>query len=89
MVRASTWTVSTYAWQKAIEPLTFANAWHTITISQRNGNVTLSYDGVKQLTAIVTLVTTGLVGFTAGVGGESDAVGVRNFSGTFYDCLAK
>jgi hypothetical protein len=80
--------IGVYAWQKAIEKLSFADAWHKYTIKQRAGSVTLFYDGVMQLTANVPAVKTGIVGWGAGVGGESDSVAIRNASATFYDCVA-
>ena len=80
--------IGVYAWQKAIEKLSFADAWHKYTIKQRGGAVTVFYDGVMHLTASVTTVKTGIVGWGAGVGGESDSVAIRNASMTFYDCIA-
>lgn len=77
-----------YQWWTAIEKVSFADAWHKYTIKQRGGAVTLTFDGAMQLTATIPTVKTGLVGLTAGTGGESDAVAVRAFSGTFYDCVA-
>lgn len=80
--------VGTYPWQKAIEKLNFFDAWHTYTVRQRGGAVTVFYDGTMQLSANVTRVKKGFVGLTAGTGSDTDAIAVRNFQGTFYDCVA-
>jgi hypothetical protein len=75
-----------YPWVVGSIGVDFRAAWHTLTISVRGTTVTVGYDGKQTLKAVVPLVTKGLVGISAGTGGETDAVAVRNVKGSFYDC---
>jgi hypothetical protein len=78
-------SVGTYSWQTAIDKTTLGD-WHTYGVSLRAGHVQITVDGAKSIAANVPVLAKGIVGFTAGVGGESDAVAIRKVSGTFYDC---
>ncbi|MEA2749745.1 MAG: hypothetical protein QOI41_3888, partial [Myxococcales bacterium] len=48
---------------------------------------TVAYDGAPAVTGMVPAVVQGLVGLSAGTGGETDAVAVRNVKASFYDCV--
>jgi hypothetical protein len=82
----ATKTLGHYAWVVGSIGVDFRAAWHTLTISVRGTTVTVGYDGKQSFNATVPMVTKGLVGISAGTGGETDAVAVRNVKGSFYDC---
>jgi hypothetical protein len=75
-----------YTWLVSYADVPFLGAWHKVAISVRAGDVHVRYDGADTLTASVKPVTTGLFGFTAGTGGETDAVAIRNVHAAFYAC---
>ena len=77
-----------YPWVLASKGVDFRSAWHKLTISARGQAVSVAYDDVPTLIAHVPSVTVGLVGLTAGTGGKSDAVAVRNVRASFYDCVS-
>jgi hypothetical protein len=79
-------SIDTYPWQITIAPSTFPGTWHTYSVSLRGTTVSTTYDGAASITGQVTPIASGIVGFTAGVGGESDAVAIRNVTAQFYDC---
>ncbi len=82
----STKMLGNYPWVVGSNGIDFRGAWHTLTISVRGTTVTVGYDGKQSFSAMVPLVTKGLVGISAGTGGQTDAVAVRNVKGSFYDC---
>ena len=76
-----------YPWIVTSTPAPFLGAWHKLGISLRGTMVTVRFDGAVKLSATVRPLVTGLVGLTAGTGGKTDAVAVRSFRGSFYDCV--
>jgi hypothetical protein len=79
--------LKSYPWVVASKGVSFLGAWHTVGISVRGDAVTVRFDGAIATTTTLPSIPSGLVGLTAGTGGESDAVAVRNFKGSFYDCI--
>lgn len=75
-----------YPWVVASVGVDFRAAWHKLTISVRGSGVTVGYDGTQTFKGTVPMVAKGLVGISAGTGGQTDAVAVRNVKGSFYDC---
>jgi len=75
-----------YPWVLTSRPTSFLGAWHKLGISVRGTMVTVRYDGTVALSTTVKPLVSGLVGITAGTGGKTDAVAVRNFKASFYDC---
>ncbi|MDB5216893.1 MAG: hypothetical protein JWO86_4820 [Myxococcaceae bacterium] len=80
-------TVGHYPWVVASKGINFIGAWHKLAISVRGDVVTVAYDGAPAVTGMVPSVVQGLVGLSAGTGGETDAVAVRNVKASFYDCV--
>jgi hypothetical protein len=78
--------VGGYAWQQAITKTTVIGDWHSYTLTLRAAEVKVTVDGVLTLDTPVPALMSGIVGFTSGTGGESDAVAIRHFRSTFYDC---
>ena len=79
--------VGHYPWVVTSKGLDFRAAWHRLSISVRGDAVSVALDGAPTLTGMVPLVAQGLVGISAGTGGETDAVAVRNVKASFYDCV--
>ncbi len=79
--------VGKYPWVVSTVAVDFRGAWHTLTISVRGSSVTVGYDGKQSFIGTVPMVASGLVGITAGTGGQTDAVAVRNVKASFYDCM--
>jgi hypothetical protein len=75
-----------YPWAVASIGVDFRGAWHRLAISVRGDAVTVHYDGTRSFIGNVPSVTKGLVGISAGTGGETEAVAVRNVKASFYDC---
>jgi hypothetical protein len=80
-------TPGKYPWVVTSRSTPFLGAWHKLGITLRGTSVTVQYDGVVALSTTVKAFTSGLIGLTSGTGGESDAVAVRSFRGSFYDCV--
>jgi hypothetical protein len=80
-------TPGKYAWTLTSKATPFLGAWHKVSVSLRGTAITVSYDGAFALSGTVKPLVSGLIGITAATGGESDAVAVRNFKGSFYDCV--
>jgi hypothetical protein len=78
--------VATYPWQQAMVHTSVIGDWHSYALSMRAGHVKVMVDGMQALDTTVPPLVSGIVGFTAGTGGASDAVAVRGFRGTFYAC---
>ena len=78
--------VGTYPWVVASRAASFLGAWHAIGLRVRGGSVTVTYDGATFLTGSVAPIAQGMVGLTAGTGGETDAIAVRKFKGRFFAC---
>ena len=76
-----------YPWVVTSKTTPFLGGWHRLSITARGTMVTVRYDGAVALSTTVKALGSGLVGLTSGTGGESDAVAVRNFKGSFYDCV--
>jgi hypothetical protein len=76
-----------YPWVASSIGVDFRGGWHTLTISVRGTTITVGYDGKQSFNAFVPLMTKGLVGISAGTGGQTDAVAVRNVKASFYDCV--
>jgi hypothetical protein len=83
----ATKAVGLYPWVVASIGVDFRAAWHTLTISVRGASVTVGYDGKQSFDGTVPMVVKGLVGISAGTGGNTDAVAVRNVKASFYDCV--
>lgn len=79
--------VGHYPWVVASKAVDFRAAWHKLSISVRGDAVSLGYDGAPSITGMVPSAVRGLVGISAGTGGETDAVAVRNVKASFYDCV--
>lgn len=69
-----------------LDTLDIPAAWHSLTVSLRGDTVGVGYDGVFWIIGLVRPITRGVVGLTAGTGGQTNAVAVRNVKGAFYDC---
>jgi hypothetical protein len=78
--------VGTYPWVVASRAASFMEAWHAIGIRVRGGDVEVLYDGAPFLSGKVAPVAKGIIGLTAGTGGETDAVAVRKLKGRFFSC---
>ncbi len=76
----------TYAWTKSHAPANFLGSWHTVSVAMRSGLVTVKLDGAVATSTNVPPLANGIVGFSAGTGGETDAIAVRNVHGRFYAC---
>ena len=76
-----------YPWIVTSKATPFLGAWHKLGIALRGTMVTVRFDGAVVLSAAVKPLVSGLVGITGGTGGETDAVAVRSFKGSFYDCV--
>jgi hypothetical protein len=83
----ATKNIGHYPWVVSSKFQDFTAAWHRLSISVRGDAVSLAYDASPAITGVVPSVTRGLVGFSAGTGGETDAVAVRNVKASFYDCV--
>ena len=79
-------TVGLYPWHVATTPFAFLGAWHTLTIQVRGDRVKVFVDGLEKLSGVIPELSSGIFGITAGTGGMTDAVAVRNLSASFYDC---
>jgi hypothetical protein len=79
--------VGTYPWTVASTGVSFMGAWRTVAVRSRAGDVTVRYEGAEVLGAKVPAFDRGLFGFSAGTGGETDAVALRNVKASFYPCV--
>ena len=80
-------TPGKYTWILTSKSASFLGGWHKVKVALRGTTLSVSYDGAFALTATVKPLFRGLVGITAGTGGLTDAVAVRKFKGSFYDCV--
>lgn len=76
-----------YPWIVSSTSMPFLAAWHKLGITLRGTMVTVRFDGAVVLSTTIKPVVSGLVGITGGTGGQTDAVAVRSFRGSFYDCV--
>jgi hypothetical protein len=79
--------VGHYPWVVTSKQLDFRAAWHKLSISVRGDVVSVAIDGAPLISGMVPSVVRGLVGLSAGTGGLTDAVAVRNVKASFYDCV--
>jgi hypothetical protein len=75
-----------YPWVVAYQPSAFLGGWHKLTVSVRGDAVNARLDANEPINAKVPPIVRGLVGISAGTGGRTDAIAVRNVKGSFYDC---
>lgn len=83
----ATKSLGQYPWQVASAGLSFLGAWHRLGVRLRGGDVAATLDGAAVLAAKVRPVARGLFGLTAGTGGETDAVALRDLHAKFYACV--
>jgi hypothetical protein len=79
-------TLGHYAWVTSSKATPFLATWHKLSISLRTTTVTVGYDGTPWLVGTAPAIARGVVAITAGTGGLTDAVAVRNVKASFYDC---
>lgn len=75
-----------YPWVVAWQAAAFLGGWHELRVSVRGDAVSARLDANEPISAKVPALVRGLVGISAGTGGLTDAVAVRNVKGSFYDC---
>ena len=66
--------------------LTMSGIVTQFAVSMRGGVVTVKADGNALVSGSVTPLANGIVGFSAGTGGQTDAVAIRNVHARFYTC---
>lgn len=83
----ATKSLGQYPWQAATAGLSFLGAWHRLGVRLRGGDVSATIDGAAVLSGKVRAIERGLFGLTAGTGGETDAVALRDLHAKFYACV--
>jgi len=78
--------VGKYPWHVAAKATSFLGGWHTVAVTARRGVLDVRFDGALRVSAVTRPFARGLFGITAGTGGETNAVAVRNLRATFRDC---
>jgi hypothetical protein len=74
------------SWKVESVATPFVGGPHRLAIRLRGDKVSVSYDGALRLSGIVPVFTSGLFGFVASTGGQTNAAAIRNVTASFYAC---
>jgi hypothetical protein len=75
-----------YHWTVDYRPAAFPGDWHKLEVHVRGDDVAIRYDDADLFSAKGLAIKAGYFGLTAGTGGYTDAVALRDFRGVFYPC---
>lgn len=79
-------TTPSDGWRVGSVSSAFLGGPHRLTLSLRGETLRVSLDGSVRISDKVPVFASGLFGFVASTGGQTDAVAIRNVSASFYPC---